>query len=503
MNLAPQGTPCKKEADQGHQDMPPEELQKSRELELGSTLTIQEKILLDQSTSMDSEGVTSLQELLNQSSALYSEEENLLEQQEPTVGTAPNREKQITVSRWNSLSEGEAYSEDQICQNVAQKPLGLEYPSILSTVSESHEEEEEGDQQHLYSMTDASLNSLDQSYINLFDWEDQSPVMPQDITIPCQGTSSGNNQKDVQVVRSSASNIAFIKVDDHQYIPYNFYQQTTAPESSILPVNAIVTANLPMFDNINSSPEDAAIHVIDQKHPETQECILLEQINTYDKSKGKEQSREVEDTHIASKATEEEENQEPVVLEDLSKLLGNIRFESEQQRKLDCGDSGSEGIYDKEEQGCQDNPCIEVPQPLIVSKLTSLLSNSSEEPCEKKDSTMVSNWDIHCVDESPEEQDGPCTMHNTGASSDEKGTTQAPEEEWLTMPLLSEGDQEDQETLESKHIPEGVSVPHEEQQDKEELKLNMSCEKQQRKEQEDLSPTAFSGDAVQDEGHFF
>lgn len=501
MNLALQGTPCKKEMDQGHHDMPPEELQKSRELEFDSTLTIQEKILLDQSTSMDSEGVTSLQELLNQSSVLFSEEENLLEQQEPTVGAAHNREKQITASQWNSSSEGEAYSEDQICQNEAQKPIGfLEYPSILSTVSESYEEEEAGEQQHLHPMSEASLNNIDHSYINLFDWEDQSPVIPQDITIPCQGTSSGSNQKDIQVARSSASNIAFIKVDDHQYIPYNLYQQTTAPESTILPLNAIVTANLPMLDNINSLPEDAAIHIIEQKYPETQEHILLEQINTYDQSKGKEQHREVEDTHFASKATEEEEKQEPVVLEDLRKLLGNIRFESEQQRKLDCGDSGSEGIYDKEEQGCQDNPCIEVQQPLIVSKLTSLLLNSSEEPCEKKDSTMVSNRDIHCVDESPEEQDGQCTIYNTGASSDEKGTTLGPEEEWLTMPLLSEDDQEDQETLGSKHIPEGVSVPHEEQQDKEELKLNMNCEKQQRKEQEELSPTTFSGDAVQDEG---
>ncbi|KAG8136203.1 hypothetical protein E2320_009168 [Naja naja] len=492
MNLVMQGVPCKKEMNQGHQDMPPEELQKSRELELESILMTEEKILLEQSISLGSEGITSLQELLNQ----YSEEEKLLEQEELAMGAAHVREKQIMSSQWNSSSEREACRDDQICQNEAQKPTELKYLNILSTVSESHEEEEAGEQQHLQPGTEASLTSLEYSYINLLDWEDQSLVIPQDVNIPCQGTSSENNQKEVQAARSSASNIAFIKVDDHQYIPYNLYQQTTASESTILPLNATSTTNLQTLDNINSSLEDAAINAPEQKHPETQEYILLEQNNTYDQSKGKEQHSEVEDTHFGSKAADEEENQEPVVSEDLSKLPGNIRFEKEQERKLDGGDSGSEGIYDKEEPGCQDNPCIDVQQPLIVSKLTSLPLSSSEELCEKKDSTMVSNRDIHCLDESPEEQDGQCPMH-TDDSSDEKETTLGPEEEWLTVPLLSEGDKED---LESKHTPEGASMPHEEQQEKEELNLDRSCEEQQRKEKEDLSPTTFSGDAVQDEG---
>ncbi|XP_039177776.1 uncharacterized protein LOC120298277 [Crotalus tigris] len=495
MNLVLQVMPCKKEMNQGHQDIPLEELQKSRELELDSTLTIKEKILLDQSTSTDPESVTSLQELLNQSSVLYNEEEKFLEQQELAVGAAHNREKPIISSKLNSSSEGDAYSEDQICQNEAQKPIELKYPDILFTVSESHEEERAGEQQHLHPVAEASLNHLE----HMLEWNDQSPVIPQGINIPCQSTSSENFQKEIQAARRSTSNIAFIKVDDHQYVPYNLYEQTTAPESMILPLNATSTTNLQMLDNINSSPEVAAIHITEQKHPETQEHILLEQINPYDQSKEKEQHSEVEDAHFGSKATEEQQNQEPIVFEDFSKPIGNIRFEKGEQRKLDCVNSGSEGTYDKEEQDCQDNPCTEVQQLLIVSKLTSFPLNSSEEPCEKKDSTIISNQDIHFLHENPEEQDGQCIM-SVGASSDEKEATLEPKGEWLTMPLPLEGDKEDQQSLEQRHIPEGMSIPHEGQQDKEELNMNISCEKQQRKEKEDLSHITFSGDAVQDEG---
>lgn len=496
MNLVLQVMPCKKEMNQSHQDIPLEELQKSRELELDSTLTIQEKILLDQSTSTDPEGVTSLEELLNQSSVAYSEEEKLLEQQELAVGAAHNREKPIILNQLNSSSEGDACSEDQICQNEAQKPIELKYPDILFTVSESQEDEMAGEQQHLHPVAEASLNHLEHSYINLLDWNDQSPDIPQGINIPCQSTSSENFQKEIQAAKRSTSSIAFLKVDDHQYIPYNFCQQTTAPE--ILPLNATSTTSLQTLDNINTSPEVAAIHITEQKHSETQEHILLEQINTYDQTKEKEQHSEMEDAHFGSKATEEEENQEPVVSEDFSKPIGNTRFEKGEQRKLDCGNSGSEGTYDKEEQDCQDNPCTEVQQLLIVSKLTSFPLNSSEEPCEKKDSTTISNQDIHFLHENPE-QDGQCIM-SVGASSDEKEATLGPEGEWLTMPLPLEGDKEDQQPLETRHTPEGMSIPHEGQQDKEELNVNISCEKQQRKEKEDLLHITFSGDAVQDEG---
>ncbi|XP_025019402.1 uncharacterized protein LOC112540126 [Python bivittatus] len=489
MSLILQPIPCKKEMNQGHQDMLPEELQQSKELEFDSTLTTHEKILQEeQSTSTDSEGITTLQEMLNQSSVLYSEEENLLGRQELAMGITYSREKQIR--QLNSLSEGDAYKEDQICQgilkNEAQKPTELKYPDILSTMCESHEEEKAGVQQHLYTVTEASFNDLKQNCINLLDWKDPSPVIPQDINFPCQSTSCEKEQKDVQ---------ATIKVEDHQSMPYHFYQQTTVPESTILSLDATNTTNIQMLDNINSLPEDAVVHITEQKHPETQEQILLEQINTYHHSKGKEQHGGLEYTHSGSKDTEEEDNQQSLVSEDFSKPLGSISFEKE-QRKLDCGDSGPEGIYDKEEQDCQDHLCTEVQQPLIISKLTSLPLNSSEEPCEKKNSTIVGNLDIHSLDGNPEEQDGRCI--SASASSKEKEATLEPEEKWLTMPLLSEVEKEEPPP-ESRHIVKGASVPHEVQQQKEELNIDISCETQQRKEN-NLSNTTFSGDAVQDEG---
>ncbi|XP_061490553.1 uncharacterized protein LOC133388606 [Rhineura floridana] len=498
-NIILEGVLCKKDQ-KDHQDVPFQ----SRVLkELNSTLNVNEKKLQEeQNTSFDSEGVTSFQELFNQPNIPCSEEQQVLGQQD-VMGVNHNVEKQVPWSQMNSLSKGNVQKEDQTYQDntnqEAQQPVEQKYPDILSTMCGNDEQEQPEVQQLLAFVKETSPNE-----INLLGEEEQLPIIPKAMGFSFQDTTGEKKQEEGQGIRSSASDFVLSKAEDHKYLLPQGNLQAVATESmTTLPLDVTCPMDLQQLPYINSLPKDVVVHIAEQKHPDVQQLLLFEQTDTHHHSiiDENEQHEGIDCAHFGSQGTayiEEQDKQVSIASDDISMVPDNISYEKEQQRKLDCGDSGPEGIYDKEDQNHQGTPYMDVQQPLVLAKPSSLPLSGTSEWCLRKDNTNTGNW-RHSLDEEPEAQDDQSKMHILVSSKD-KEATQGQEEEQSTM-CPQAGCNTEGEQLEAWHIQMITSIPHAEQQQRERLNLGATCEEHQKKEKQGLSTITFSSNTREDEGH--
>nr|XP_028587484.1 uncharacterized protein LOC114598028 [Podarcis muralis] len=495
-----EGLPCKKDQKRSHQDVPFQELQQTRELEPNSTLTASEnKTQEEQNTSIDSKGTTSLQELFNQPAVPCNEKQQVGRQQQHGMGITHNMEKPVFWSQINPVSKGDVHKEEQAykANQEVQQPVEQKYPDILSTMCGNDEQEQPEVQQLLDFVRETSSNE-----INLFDQEDQLPILPKAMSFPLEDTTCEKEQEDTQAFRSSTLESFLSMSEDHQYVPHQMDLQAVAKENiTTLPLGVACTMDLQKLAYINSLPQDVVPHVAKQKHSDAQQLLLLEQISTHHDEK--EMQEGLDYAHSGCKGTaytEEQEKQKLNASEHTPTLPDNLSYEKEQQRKLDCGDSGSEGTYDKEDQDHQGTLYLEVQRPLGLAKLSSLpLSGTSEELCVRKDNLYTGILEIPSLNEEQEAEDDESKVHML-ASCKDNATAQEQEEQPLPM-LPQAGCNTEGEQLETWHIQKTTSIPYEEQQEREQLNLGMTCEEHQKKGKWGLSSTTFPSTTKEDEGH--
>ncbi|KAH0624184.1 hypothetical protein JD844_007672 [Phrynosoma platyrhinos] len=500
VNIILEGVPCKQELKQDHQNISFQELQHSTELELHSTLaTNQSKFQEEQNSSTHVENVTSFQELLNQSGELHNDEQQAVGPQDIIPSVPHNTERPMDWNQLNSVSKRDAHKEDQNYEDMpseeAQQLTELKYPDILSTMCGNYEQEQPGVQQQQDCVMEDSSNKTEHHYLDLFHQEDQPPVIPK-TSFSFQGTSGDKNQEETQAIKNSISDTVLTKVEGHQYVP-NLVDLQAAHENVAFPLG-IDLQNLPYMTTL---PEDVAMHIIEQKHPDTSQLLLLEQISTPYEEKEKQEAQAC--AYSGSKVIayiEEQESQELSVSRDTSILLGNESHEKEPQRKLECGDSGSEGLYEKEDQDHQGPVYLEMKQPLLLAEFNALPLNVTpgEELCISNDNRNVGKLEIYPLDEEPEERDDQNKMH-IFACFKEKEMTQGQEEQQPTVPPQAGGNTE-KEPQDSWQSQKATSMPYEVQEQREQLKQGMTCEEYQ-KEKQGLSNTTFSCSTREDEGH--
>ena len=478
-----EGATCKKEL---------KELQQSREL---VTLAMDEKKLQEeQNTGTDLQDGTSLQELLSQPAVQCNEEEQqALGKQELVMGVTHDMEKQVTWSQMDSVSKEDVHKEDQGYQDrpneEAQQSVELKNPDILSTMCGNHEHEEPAVEEHF-------PNKIEHNYLHLVDQENQPLVIPKAANFPCM-----KKQEDAQTIRSSTSDVVLSKVEDHPYISHQVDLQAVGPENTTpLPQGAMYAMDLQKLAYINSLPVDVAVHITEQKYPETQQLLLLEQGSTlHSVTEGKEGLEGIDHTHSGAKGTayiEEQENQEPIVSEDNSILLDNISYAKEQQRKLAYGDPGPEGIYDKEDRNLQSTLYLDVQKPLVLGKLGTLPLKGTfeEERCAMKDNT--GNLEMHSPDEEPEEQ---FNMNATASSKEQEATQEQEEQQSTISPQV--GSNKEGEQVEAWHVQVAPSIPYEVEQQRGQLNLGMTCEERQKEETQSLSNITFLCNTREAEGN--
>ncbi|XP_053162485.1 uncharacterized protein LOC128349717 [Hemicordylus capensis] len=509
-----ESVPCKKELKQHHHNALFQERQQSTDLEqFNSTPIANEKKSQggQNDISTDSEGVTSLQELPNQPGIPCNEEHQLLEQQ-PFMGITHKVEKQVMCGEMNSVSKGDAHSENQDYQDLfhqeVQQLVELKCPDILPTMGTEEKQEEQGMLHHVDLVTETSPKEMGNDCQHLLEQGHQIPVIPQAISFSFQGTTYRKKQEEEQDTRSFPSDNVFSKTEDNQYDSHQVAFQAVAPKNiTTLSLGTTFTINPQKLAHMNYAPEDAVVYITEQKHLETQKLLLLEQISTQHHSitDEKEQQGGLDHAHFGSKeiaCIEEQEYQEPVVFEDISMLTDNISYEKEQQRKLDCGDTGPEGICDKDDEDHQAALYLEMQQPLVLAKLSSLSlnENSEIEQCVSKDNTDIGGLERHSLKEQHVGWDGQSRLLSLMPSKEEAATQEVQQPPASPqMRCIAEGQQ-----LEAWHCQKATSLPHEEQQQqqqREPLNLGMTCEEHQKKEKQGLSSTTFPCNVTEGEGH--
>ncbi|XP_042315863.1 uncharacterized protein LOC121926717 [Sceloporus undulatus] len=501
VNIIVEGVPCKQELKQDHQKMPFQELQHSAELELHSTLATNEnKFQEEQNSSIHVENVTYFQELPNQLGEQHNDVQQVVGPQDIIPGVPHNTGRPMDWDHLNSVSKGDTHKEDQKYEDMpseeAQQTTELKYPDILSTMCGNYEQEQPGVQQQQDCVTEDSSHKTEHNCLNLFYQEDQPPVIPKSTS-----TSGDKKKEETQAIKNSTSDTVLTKVEGHQYVPNLVDLQAATHENVALPLGMTYTMDLQKIPYMTTLPDDADMHIMEQKHPDTPQLLLVEQISTHHEEKEKQETQA--SAYSGSNVIayiEEQESQEPIVSQDTSILLGNVSHEKEPQRKLECGDSGPEGLYEKGDQDPQGPVYLEMKQPLLLAELCSLPLNVApgEELCISNDNTDVGKLEICPLDEEPEERDDQHKMH-TCACFKEKETTQGQEEQQPTLPPQS-GCKTEKEPQDSLQFQMATSTPYEVQDQREQLKPGMTCVEYQ-KEKQSLSNTTFSCSTRENEGH--
>lgn len=501
----PEGEPCKKEL---QQDVPSQEPQEPTDLEqLPSALAANEKKSQEEqnNTSTDSDGVASLQELLSQPCVPCIEEQQLLEPL-PVTGVTHEAEEEVTQGQVNSVSEEEAHKKnrdygDTLHQEVEQ-PGERKYPDLLP--DPAHDEQRV--LCHLELGSETSPQKPGHDYQPLQKQKDQLLILPKATSFSFQDITYEKKQTEVQDIRNYTSDTVLSKGEDHQYVPHQVDRQAAPPENmTIFPLGPTYTTDTQSSAHTDYMPQDTVVYLVGQKQPETQQFFLGQQIKTphYNMTDEKEEQEGLDHAYFGSKGivcTEELEYQEPVVFEDVSMLTDNINYEKEQQRKLDCGDSGPESICDKEDQDHQPALYLQVQEPLVLANLSSLaLDATSEERCTRKGNASTSSLEMPSLEEQQADQDDQGQML-IFAPSKEKERIQDQEEPQPPMAPLA-GCNPEGGPLEAWHDQRATSMTCEDQKHREHLKLGMTCEEHHKQEKQGLSNTTFPCNVKEDEGH--
>ncbi|KAJ6660921.1 hypothetical protein lerEdw1_016941 [Lerista edwardsae] len=505
----PEGEPCKKELQQDDKNVPSQEPQEHTDLEqLHSASAANEKKLQEEqnNTSMDSDGVASLQELLSQPCVPCLEDQQLLEPL-PVMGVTHEAEEEVTQGQVNPAFEEEAHKknrddEDTPHQEVEQ--LGEQkYPDILTTIDANNDPEVQKVLSHLEFGSEASPQKPGHNYQPLHEQEDQLLILPKATSFSFQDIAYEKKQTEVQDIRNYTSDTVLSKGEDHQYVSHKVDRQAAPPENmTIFPLGAICTTDTPSPAPTDFMRQDNVVYLAGQKQPETQPFFLGQPFKTphYNVTDEKEEHEGLDHAYFGSKGivcTEELEYQEPVVFEDVSMLTDTINYEKEQQRKLDCGDSGPESICDKEDQDHQPALFLQVQEPLALANFSSLaLNETSEEQRTRKDNTNTSSLEME-EQQADRDDQGQRLMF---APSQEKERLQDQEEPQPPMAPLA-GRNPEGGLLEAWHDQKASSLTCEEQKHREPLKLGMTCEEHHKQEKQGLSNTTFPCHVKEGEGH--
>lgn len=507
----PEGKPCKKELQQDDKYAPSQGPQERTDLEqLHSVLAANEKKSQEEqnNTSTDSDGVASLQELLSQPCVLCIEEQQPLEPL-PVMGITHEAEEGVTQGQVNSVLEEEAHKKhrkdgDTLHQEVEQ-PGEQNYPDILTTIDTNNDPEEQRVLCHLEFSPETSPQKPRHDYQPLHEQEDQLLILPKATSFSFQDITFEKKQTDIQDIRNYTSDTVLRKGEDYQYVPHQVDRQAAPPDNmTIFPLGPTSTTDARSPAHTDYMPQDNVVYIVGQKQPETQQYFLGQPIKTphYNIADEKEEHEGLDHAYFGSKGivcTEELEYQEPVVFEDVSMLADSINYEKEQQRKLDCGDSGPESICDKDDQDHQPALFLQVQEPLVLANFSSLaLNEASEEQRPRKDNANTSSLATPCLEEQQTGRDDQGQML-IFAPSKEKERTQDQEEPQPPMAPLTGCNPEGQ-PLEAWLDPKATSMTCEEQKHREHLKLGMTCEEHHKQEKRGLSNTAFPCNLKEGEG---
>lgn len=499
------------ELKQDNQYAPLQEPKEPTDLEqLHSILVDNEKKSQEEqiNTCTDSEGVTSLQELLGQPGVPCTEEQKLLEQ-EPVTGVIQEVEEEVTWGQMDSIFEGKKHKKStdggDTPHKEAKQPGELQFSDILPTQGASDKPEQQGALCHLDFVSEISSQKSGQDLhdLSLLEQEDKLPIIPKATSFSFQDLTYEKKQTEVQDIRNYTSDTILSKGEDHQSVPNQVDRQAASSEKISFSLGTTYTADMQRPSYSDCVAQDTALYINRQRQSETQNLIFGQQIRTphCNTTEEKEEQEGLDHAYFESRGIiciEEQEFQEPVIVEDVGLLADNLSFDKEQQRKLDCGDTGPESICDKDDQDPPPAFCLDVQDPLVLEKLSSLsLSETSEAQCIRKDSSSAHSLEMPCLDEQQAERDTQSQSQMLiFASSKER----IPGPEQASMaPLV--GCSTEGATQEAWYDQKATAITYEEQKHKEQSNLGMTCEEHHKKEKQGLSSTTFPCNIKEDEGH--
>lgn len=496
----------KEEQKHDHKAVPFQELQQPREQGLlKDTLSANEENLQEEQTniSTDSEGVTSLQELLSQPGVPCSEQQQLLEQRF-AMEVSLKMKGQLAWDQITFVAKENADKKDQDYQNafhqeVQQQLVEIQHPNSLSTISVNHEQEELG-LHYSNIVSEASLNGTEYDDPYLFDQENHQLALSKAKT-SSQGTTGEMEQEEANGIRNAMSDSVLSKATDD---PCALHQVTLG--NVMLPLDVIYAMEKRRSAPVNQVPENALVHNTEQKHLETQQFCILEHVSTCQHGITNEKEKQ-EGLHCAQSGpksmayAEDQKMPEYIVSEDISTQPDNISYEKEQQKKLDCGDSGPESICDKDDLDTQAALYLEGQQSLASEKQISLplSATSEEEQHAGEDNSSVGSLEMPPMVGLQGKQEAQCHVLELVPSKEEEGA-QEQEEHQVAMCRQAWGNSERQRQ-EAWLAPKVTFTSPEEQQQKEQCSIGLTSEELQKMDQQGLSNMTFTCNAWEEKGN--
>lgn len=457
---------------QEEQAVPFQELQPSGKLEdlksplLDTEINMQEE---QNDTDTDYDGVTSLTELLIQPQILLSEEQQSLGQQQLAKDVAHEVEEQVTLDKMNAVPKEDIHTKvqwfpDTLYQKAGQ-PVELKYPKGLSIMDKNHKQEQSEVLYHVDLVSEAFYSEAEHNYKKDVDEDVQWPIIRKITSCPLRRTAYEDEQEEGSTNSTSDSPLTEAGAD--QWIPHQVNIQAVAQENkSTFPLVA------------TCATEEQNLPQKQQEHLQKQHIPLAERVSsTHHHIISHEKESQEGLAHLYSESqgiafTEETENPGLSISESMGTPPDNISFEKEQQRKLECGDSGSESLYDKEEQDCQLALYLEGQPPLVLEQLSSGWENgtSEAEQCVRKSGTL----EVHPLEEQQVEW-GDQSKKLLPVSSEEKEAKDDQEEQETTMFPSPQWNAQGQQ-MEVWHTPKDTFLLHQEHLQRD---LGMTCEEQQ------------------------
>ncbi|XP_077204415.1 uncharacterized protein LOC143842940 [Paroedura picta] len=506
-SIRSEGVACKMACEkQEQQAVPLQELQPSGKSEDLESSLPETKIKMQEeqnNTSTDYEVVQPLTELLIQPWIPNSEEQQSLERQELAKDVAHKIEEHLTWDKMNTVPKEDIHkkiqgSPDTLNQEVWQ-PVELKYPESLSILDTNHEQEQSEMLYHEDPISEASHSETEHSFRRTVDHDVQWPTTQKAISYSFQDIAF---EKEQEGSANFISDSPLSKAGEHQWSPHQMSNKAVVQENkTTFPLIVSCATEQQKLDHMNNMLEDGLVYLIPQKNQEKQHIFLAEHVSSthhHRLSHEKELREGLDYSYSGSQAiafTGEKENPGLLIPENMGTLPDNISYEKEQQRKLECGDSGPESLFDKEEQDCQPALYLGGQLPLALEHLSSgsLDGTPEAEQCTRKSGTLemlpLEEQQVECGDQSMKLLSGPSKDKEAKDDQEEKETTMFP----------SAGKNTQREQMEAWHTPEDTFISHKEQLQREQIDLNMTCEEHQRKGLQGLSETSSSVSSTSNE----
>uniref|UniRef100_A0ACB8FBI1 Uncharacterized protein n=1 Tax=Sphaerodactylus townsendi TaxID=933632 RepID=A0ACB8FBI1_9SAUR len=497
-----EGVSCKKVCEKQEQQATPfQELeQHGKQEDLKSpSLDPEIKMQEEQNNRTDDEDVTSLKELLVQSWVPYSEEQQTLGQQQPAKDAAHQVEEQATWDKVNAVPKGDTNEKVQGSPLYPEEwqPVELKYLDSSPVVDTKHGQEQSEALHRVKIVSETSHNEAEHE--QPADQEVQQPFIVETTRSSFQDTFCEKDRELVQCTASSVSDSPLSKTEEHQGIPCQVNIQTVVQENktTFQPDVPWATEQQKRDDVCEKGLGYAA----EQKNLQKQHILLGELTSSphlHRISHEKEPEEGPDHSYFGSQgiaSPEEQENSWVIISETAGTLPDNVSFEKEQQRKLESGDSGSDGLYDKEEQDCQAALYLEGQPPLGLEQLCSVpLNRSSEaEQGARNGGTLETHWQ---EEQAAEYGDQSKKFHSVFSKEKEAKEDQ---DELETTIFSSTQQNVQEEEMVSGRAPNNTFTPLKDQPQRDPFDLGLTCEGPQRKEKQDLSESRFSRSTRTDE----